>query len=322
MKKETVRCAVKKDSGDDPDVTKGILIFAEVRKAPSGVLIDGGEGVGRVTRPGLDQNVGEAAINSTPRRMIEETVRGVFKKTGYAGGVSVTISVPQGRELAHRTFNPRLGIEGGISIVGTSGIVEPMSSAALVDTIRLELSVLRGSGAREVLLTPGNYGERFAAEELGLDLSRRVVCSNFIGDAIDNAVLCGFEKILLVGHIGKLVKLGIGMLNTHSAYGDGRMETLAACALEGGAKPETLRALLPCVTTNAALVVLRDAKALDGTMSALARRIDECLTRRVPENVRIGFVCFTNEEGMSGALLQSENAGALMKSMKKSPDIL
>ncbi len=317
--KDTVSCSVKKDSGDDPDITNGIMVYASVSRITEGIEIHGGEGVGRVTKPGLDQPVGAAAINSGPRLMIEKACREVCAEYGYSGGLAITISIPRGKELARRTFNPRIGIEGGISVIGTSGIVEPMSNAALVDTIRLELNVLYASGAREVLLIPGNYGENFAETSLRLDVSRHITCSNFIGDAIDAAVLCGFKKILLIGHIGKLVKLGIGMLNTHSSYGDGRMETLAACALENGAEPPVLKEILSCVTTNAAIEKLREHGLLAGTMQTLGRRIEDCLARRVPDGVEIGYVCFTNDDKIKCILAQSGNADELLKIWRTRP---
>ena len=307
------RCAIKKDSGDDPDVTNGILVYAQVEYGDAGVHIEGGEGVGRVTKPGLDQLVGEAAINSTPRRMITEAVEAVCAECGYAGGVRVCIYVPGGGALAKRTFNPRMGIEGGISIIGTTGIVEPMSHAALIGTIRLELRQLASTGIKNVLLTPGNYGETFAATKLGLPMGAHVACSNFIGDAIDAAVELGFTKILLVGHIGKLVKLGIGMTNTHSANGDGRMETLLACALDAGAELPLLKEIAACVTTDAALAYLHSAGLLQETMHILGARIDACLKRRVPEGVEICCLCFTNAEGFGGILVQSENADRLLR---------
>lgn len=310
-------CAIRKDSGDDPDVTNGVLVYAAVEKRASGVEIDGGEGVGRVTKPGLDQPVGAAAINSVPRAMIRDACRAAAAQYGYSGGFSVVVSIPAGGALAKRTFNPRLGIEGGISVIGTTGIVEPMSNAALVNTIQLELSVLAAAGQTAALLTPGNYGEDFARDALGLDMTRQVTCSNFIGDALDAAVRSGFRKILLIGHIGKLVKLGIGMMNTHSAYGDGRMETLAACALEAGAELPALRAVLASVSTDAALAVLRDAGALAGTMTALGRRIAAALERRVPEGVETGFVCFTNASELRGVLAKSANADELMELWKQ-----
>lgn len=304
-------CAVRKDGGDDPDVTDGILIYARVEKTEVGISIEGGEGVGRVTKPGLDQPVGAAAINSVPRRMIRAQVQAACAACGYGGGMAVTIFIPGGEALAARTFNPRLGVEGGLSVIGTTGIVEPMSSAALVDTIKLELNVLREGGATGVLLCPGRYGEAFCREALGLSMRRQVSVGNFIGEALDAAVGAGFERILLVGHVGKLVKLGIGMLNTHSSNGDGRMETLAACALEAGGEAPLLRRVLSCATTDAALDALDEAGLLEASMAILGARIQSTLRRRVPARVAVGFICFTSSAARRGVLAQSENAAAL-----------
>ena len=303
---DTASCAVRKDSGDDPDATHGILIFAKVSRRETGIVIRGGEGVGRVTKPGLDQPVGEAAINSVPRAMICQEAEEVCRQFGYTGGLTITISVPGGEALAKSTFNPRMGIEGGISILGTTGIVEPMSHRALADAIRLEIRQLAAQGERAIVLTPGNYGETFAARHLGLDLRCHVNCSNFLGEALDACVEHGLKQILLVGHIGKLVKLGIGLLNTHSAFGDGRMETLIACALEAGADTPLLQSLLSCATTDAALALLREAGILDPTMAILGRRIQETLLRRVPADVTVDHICFTNEGNR--VLCQSKHA--------------
>ena len=310
------RCAVQKDSGDDPDITNGILVAATAESIPDGIEIDGGEGVGRVTREGLDQPVGAAAINSTPRRMIREAVETVCAECGYTGGIRITISIPGGAALAKKTFNPRLGIAGGLSVIGTTGIVEPMSSAALVDTIRLELNMLSAAGAKGVLLCPGNYGETFARDALGLDMSGQVSVSNFIGDAIEAAVNCGFRRILLVGHIGKLVKLGIGLRNTHSACGDGRMETLIACALKCGADVELLRDIMNCVTTDAALEAMAERHLLEPVMDVLGRRIQGTLERWVPADVDVGFICFTNAGPWKGVLIKSANAERLASEWK------
>lgn len=310
------RCAVQKDSGDDPDITNGILIYATAKKTDVGILIDGGEGVGRVTKPGLDQPVGAAAINSVPRQMIAEQVRLACARCGYDGGIDITVSIPEGEALAKKTFNPRIGIEGGLSVIGTTGIVEPMSNAALVDTIRVELSVLAASGAKDVLLCPGNYGETFAREQLGLSMQRQVSTSNFIGEGVQAAVAAGFERILLVGHIGKLVKLGIGMTNTHSQNGDGRMETLIACALACGADLGLLRAIQGCVTTDAALDALGGAGLLRPVMAVLGERIQATLERWVPTRVEIGFICFTNAGPWQGVLAKSDNADRLAEAWR------
>ena len=170
--KDAVSCAIRKDSGDDPDVTHGALVYSRVSFTDEpGVHIDGGIGVGRVTKPGLDQPVGNAAINSTPRRMIRENLEEVMEMISYEGGLDVMISIPKGVELAKKTFNPRLGIEGGISVIGTTGIVEPMSEKALTDTIMVELRQKRELGYEYALLTPGNYGSDFIRDGLGLPTS-------------------------------------------------------------------------------------------------------------------------------------------------------
>ncbi len=305
--------AVQKDGGDDPDITHGLLIQARVRKTPADIVINGGEGVGRVTKPGLDQPVGAAAINSTPRRMIREGLEKISRDYGYRGGLDVEIAIPKGRELAKRTFNPRLGIEGGLSVIGTTGIVEPMSHQALADTLRLEIRQLAAGGARSLLLTLGNYSADFARNRLGLNLASHVSCANLIGDALDAAVEEGFRNILLVGQVGKLVKLGIGVTNTHSNQGDGRLETLTACALEAGASLPMLHDILHCVSTQAALTLLEAYGLLDGAMAVLGERIRGCLARQVPEQVRIGFICFGGSGENSQVLAQSNNAQQLLE---------
>lgn len=307
-------CAVLKDGGDDPDVTSGALIFARVAKSSvPGVIIDGGAGVGRVTKPGLDQSVGEAAINSVPRKMISQCVADVCKRHGYCEGIRVVISVPDGEEIVRRTFNPHMGIEGGISIIGTTGVVEPMSNRALIETIRLELRQHAALGERSILLTPGNYGESFITNVLKLGDKPCASCSNYIGDAIDAAIEYDFNSIVLIGHIGKLVKLGIGMLNTHSSNGDGRMETLIACALEAGADVELLRGISQCVATDAALSLMFDAGILEKSMKILSKRIGACLDRCTAQRATVGFICFTKTGAYAGVLAQSENAERLLE---------
>lgn len=296
----SVSCAIEKDSGDDPDVTKGTLIFATVsRSEVPGVFIDGGFGIGRVTKGGLDQPVGNAAINSVPRRMIRENVEEVMALADYQGGISVIISAPEGETLAKKTFNPRLGIVGGISILGTTGIVEPMSEKALVDTIRVELRQRRASGAEYVLLTPGNYGSDFIKNELGLDMKIAVQVSNFIGDALDICKELGFKGALLIGHIGKLVKIAGGMMNTHSKYGDCRMEILAAHAGAAGAEKETVEEILDCVACDDVLRILQEAGLCESTMTRLVDRVRFHLQHRGDE-MEIGTLTFSKEYGILG----------------------
>lgn len=285
-------CAIQKDSGDDPDVTNGCLVYARVSFLPEGIEISGGEGIGLVTRPGLDQPVGAHAINSGPRRQIKEECESVCRRHGYEGGLLVVITIPNGLELSKRTFNPRMGIKGGLSILGTSGIVEPMSEKAIVETIRAQLSLLYEAGHREVVLTIGNYGEAFAKDKLGLSLVSHVKCSNFIGDTLAAAAEKGFQQVLLIGHIGKLSKLGIGITNTHSSHSGGQIETLITCALEAGASLYLLHNIRSCVSTDAALHYLREAGLLKETMDLLRERIKETLRRHVAGTLKIHLICF------------------------------
>ena len=312
-----VSCAIAKDAGDDPDVTDGALIFARVsRREEPGIVIDGGPGVGRVTKPGLDQPVGAAAINSVPRRMIRENLEEVCALADWSGGLEAVISVPEGERLAKKTFNPRLGIAGGISILGTTGIVEPMSDGALVGTIRAELSQRRAAGDRYVLLTPGNYGSEFIRDGLGLDPALAVQTSNFIGDALDLCRELGFSGALLVGHVGKLVKHAGGMLNTHSRWGDCRMEILAAHAGAAGAPPERLGALLECAACDDALRILREAGVYRETLERLTRRAAFHLSARAGEDLEVGTVLFSKVYGILG---RTENAEALLNCIRSCP---
>lgn len=298
---ESVTCAVQKDSGDDPDVTDGILVFATVRRVPEGILVDGGKGVGRVTCLGLACAVGEAAINPTPRRMITEAVREICEKFNYSGGISVVISIPAGEELARRTYNPRLGIMGGISVLGTTGIVEPMSERGLIDSIHVEMDVVKAAGVRCVVITPGNYGSNFTREHTKIDLSRSVKCSNYVGEILDYAALLEFEGALLIGHIGKFVKLAGGIMNTHSHVADARLEILTAHAALHGAGTETVRELMRCVTTDEAIQILDQAGLREQTVASIMKKIQFHIKARVPEKMRVGAIMFSNRYGVLGS---------------------
>ena len=288
------------------------------------IIIKGGPGVGTVTKAGLDQPVGAAAINSGPRRMITDAVLQICDEADYDGALTVTVSVPGGVEIAEKTFNPVLGIQGGISILGSTGIVEPMSEPALIETIRAEMRVkwleisayndaadgvnstndaadMYGDGAAEtvqgagerrvkrdtVVIVPGNYGMKFAAEKLGAAEDRTVKCSNFIGKALDCACELGIPEIVIAGNLGKLVKLAGGIFNTHSRNADCRMDILMRCAFTAASelinslqndhinnneqlyqnyikrRAEAVFGLMTdlngCVTTDAALDVLKSA---------------------------------------------------------------
>lgn len=314
-----VRCAVVKDGGDDPDITTGSKIVAEVsfregkrntgEPELSGIVIVGGAGIGVVTRPGLNQPVGAAAINEVPRQMIQKEVAEVCALADYHGGLTVELSVPEGEKLAARTFNPRLGIIGGISILGTSGIVEPMSTQALLDSIRLELRQRRAEGRSVIAAAPGNYGLEYMKRTYGYDLEQSVKCSNFIGDTVDMAAECGFSGLLLTGHIGKLVKAAGGMLNTHSREGDCRAELMAAAALRAGADADTARDILACAVTEEAVQILREKRLLEPAMRDLMEKIMFHLKRRADGRLAVECILYSSQYG---SLAESDGAKDLL----------
>lgn len=302
---KAVQCAVRKDGGDDPDITSGALINAEVsltdhtrtQATDTRIHIDGGIGVGRVTKPGLDQPVGNAAINHVPREMIAKEVLEVCDLMDYKGNLQVIISVPEGEAIAKQTFNPRLGIVGGISILGTSGIVEPMSNQALLDTIRVELNQRRAEGFDYVAVAPGNYGLDFMKKAYGYDLDKSVKCSNFIGATIDMAVECGFTRMLLTGHIGKLIKVAGGIMNTHSKEADCRMELLSAFAIHEGAGADVAAKILDCVATEEAVRLLREAGKQQEVMDYAMERIMFYLNKRAGGRMQIDCIMYDNTFG-------------------------
>ena len=391
-------CGVRKDAGDDRDATDGILIVAEAAYGEKGlsdaadgapntaettyredsqavnadtfneitVRIEGGPGVGRVTKPGLDQPVGAAAINSTPRRMITDAVRKVCEASGYAGTIRICISVPDGEKIAAKTFNGHLGIEGGISILGTSGIVKPMSMQAYIDAMNVEIRQQAALGKTRLILTPGNYGKNFlqemrgksvsvsglqnansenkglesagpestgsesagsestGPESSGLDSTKLwstdsgkrkphgmeamlqdpavpvVMCSNFIGDALDSAGMHGFCEVLLAGHIGKMVKLAGGIMNTHSMYADCRADLFCAHAAICGARTEVCRELMSAATTDACLGILEREGLRETVMESLMTAICSHISRRVSGKYKIHVLVFSNVYGILG----------------------
>ena len=308
-------CTVRKDAGDDPDITNGVGISATVCRAEPGVAIDGGAGVGRVTRPGLAMPVGAAAINPGPRAQITAALGRAARACGYTGGFSVIISAENGEELARQTYNEHLGVVGGPSILGTSGIVEPMSEKALVDTILLELDSLYAGGQRTAFLCPGNYGADFARDTLGLDLEKAVKCSNFIGEALDHAVFRGFDDILLVGHAGKLVKLAAGVMNTHSSVADGRQEIFTAHAALCGAGRDILEGLMQSISVDACIELLDRENLREPVLARIESEIEKRLALRLRGRGHVEFILFTARYGI---LAQSPGAMALCERLRES----
>lgn len=366
-------CAVRKDAGDDYDVTNGILVYARaefvkdknfyqkvqmshLESSESGaagekenpglrledgsqqekekpdqqnaessetlIEIDGGIGIGRVTKPGLDQPVGAAAINSVPRKMIRDAVYALLEEAGEFLPVSITISVPAGVEAAKKTFNPVLGIEGGISVLGTSGIVEPMSEEALVETIHTHLNVLRAEGRKWVIAVPGNMGAGFlkgylteqnktSVGSMEAFMNSLVTMSNFVGRTIDITAELGFSGIMIAGHMGKLVKIGNGIMNTHSREADGRMDTMLSCALSAGTEDlELLRKIQGSNTTDEVMDHLKQAGILDDTIKVFLKRAAWHLAHRSRAEVKTGMIVF----GTKGEYLgETEDADMILK---------
>ena len=294
-------CAIRKDSGDDPDDTNGVLVYAKVEKtAEPGIMIEGGVGVGRVTKPGLACAVGGPAINPTPRKLITTEVGKVMTEAGYTGGLKVTISIPAGVEIAKKTFNPRLGIIGGLSVLGTSGIVEPMSEKALVETMYVEIRAQQAAGNKNLLVFFGNYGEDFTRDEMKLDLEGHVTCSNFVGELLDYAVFCGFETLLLIGHSGKLVKVAQGVMNTHSKYADCRTELFALEAMFHGASVEVGKEIYSCLTTDEVTKVLKRENIFEPVIEKVTDKIDFYMQHRVHGKIKTAALMFSNVYGILG----------------------
>lgn len=321
---QKVSCMVIKDSGDDPDVTNRAQIVASVERLDGGwqgrladlsgrraesifhspeypqLYLDGGIGVGRVTKAGLEQQIGQAAINAVPRRMIFEAVGEICALAEYREELLITVSVPKGEELAKKTFNPRLGIMGGISILGTSGILEPMSEKAIVDTIETEIRQLAALGEKNLCVTPGNYGQGYAAQYLKLDLTHSVKCSNYIGETLDLAVSYGMENFLLVGNVGKLVKLAAGIMNTHSKVADGRCEIFAVHTVLCGGDSEMAKKIMACINTEEMLELLERWGLKDAVMESICKKIGENLQRRGGRAIRCSAVLFSEKFGYLG----------------------
>lgn len=324
-------CFVRKDSGDDPDVTDGVPVWVcveritlEEYRAARGafcmeeggyrLLLDGGEGVGRVTGPGLEQRPGFAAINREPRRRIYESIGEICERAGYTGCLKAVVRIPAGEELSRKTFNGRLGIEGGLSILGTTGVVEPMSERALTATIEKELAYRAARGRSFLLVAPGNYGREYVRRELGLSLEEAVKCGNFIGDTIDLAVCMGLKGLLLAGDAGKLVKLAAGIFNTHSRTADGRMEVLAAHTGACGGGSALIRELLACKATGEAFRLLEEAGLREAVMSKVLKRIGAHLRRRAGDGMEIGAYLYTDGFGLLG---HTEGAEALLEKIRE-----
>lgn len=367
-------CSIIKDAGDDPDATHGLCIFSTVsrrvsrgeetrseayvsaetagsydlRPLPyeekleiSGVTVNvhimGGRGVGVVTRGGLSCDVGKSAINPVPRRMILKSVKEVIENIEprlIPDFLHIEISAENGEEIAKKTFNPKLGIVGGISILGTSGIVEPMSEKALVDTIRTEikqfaeLSGIKQEADNEpqkddafafpvppMLVCPGNYGQDYARDVLGIDLESGVKCSNYIGEMLDYSCWLRIPKILLIGHAGKLIKIAAGVMNTHSSSADGRQEVIASHGAMLGMEPSAVRDIMNAISAEEMTDILRNQGEgfAQKVFDSIGSKIKEHIDHRTRGKLQVEFIVFTK---IHGTLIKSGGADQMLKDLK------
>ena len=313
------KCSIEKDGGDDIDATHSMHIYAEAelidRTNDEDIIVEGGIGVGVVTKKGLSVEVGKPAINPVPMRMINSEVRKVigedFKDNlGKNKSLKITICAPEGVEIAKKTFNPRLGIIGGISILGTTGIVEPMSDEGWKKSLSIELEMKKAQGLESIILVPGNHGEKFIKEKLNLDMKYVVRTSNFVGYMLKEAQRIGFKKILMAGHIGKYIKISAGIFNTHSKIADARSEILISNLAMMGAPYEFLKKIEGCVTAEAAVEIINESNYTDFydlISNKCKLKIDQYL---LDEEIDVEVMIFSMDKTLLG---KSDNADSLVE---------
>jgi len=305
----SVRCSIVKDGGDDPDITSGLKVFAGAAfTSEEGIRITAGEGIGTVTLPGLKVEVGKPAINPVPMQMILKEVQEVLPG---GKGVEIVLSVPGGGEAAKKTYNPRLGVIGGISILGTSGIVTPMSEEAWKESVELELSITAARGYKDIVYTFGNYGESFAINTMALDKNRIIKISNFVGFMLDKAMDYGVNSILLVGHLGKLVKVAAGIFHTHSRVADARMEILAAYSALEGAPGDVVAEIYKCTTTEAAAAIIK-RYGLTGVFDRIVNNSSVRCGEYMFNRVKTGTVLFNEDNTL---LAMDTNAVEILRTL-------
>ena len=332
-------CSVEKDGGDDIDATNGIEIFAkatwvyedEIDKSEKNFSFEGdgfyvfsGNGVGIITKKGLSVEPGRPAINPVPQKMIAKEVESILKASGEnvlndknsldnrKKVIKITIFIPKGEEVANKTFNPRLGIVGGISIIGTSGIVEPMSDDGWKKSLSIELNMKKELGMDKIILVPGNHGESFISDRIG-ENSSVVRTSNFLEYMLMEAKRMGFKKILLAGHIGKFIKLSAGIFNTHSKVADARNEILIANLALMGASTELVRKIDSCLTTEEATDIVYE-NGFGEVFDIICEKCKKRAEMHVDNEIEIEVFIFKMDKTVLG---KSKNAEEMLDSFRK-----
>lgn len=298
--KDHVVCAVKKDAGDDPDITNGLLIYAKVKKSKVENIV-GTEGIGQVTKPGLSVEIGKSAINPVPMKMIKDALLFVKETCDYLEEFDVELFAPRGLEVSQKTFNKKLGIIGGISIIGTTGIVEPMSEDAFKESLLLELNQIKKD---KLVYAPGNYGRDFCLNK-GVHEKDILKISNFVGFMFEKAVENNLKKILFVGHIGKLIKVAGGIFQTHSRVSDGKFEILAAHLIKRQAPLEFLNKILLCNTTDEAVTLIYEHKYQE-VFDDIALNVKRRLEAFVFDQIQVEVIVFALKEGQIGHTPESD----------------
>jgi len=305
------KAEVVKDAGDDPDITNGVSIFTEIclLKNTEEIIFKAGKGIGVITKKGLSLDVGEPAINPGPRKLITNLIKPLLKKDT---GVEIIISIPNGEDLAKKTLNPTLGIMGGLSIIGTTGVLRPMSEEGFKNALLPQIDVAKAAGYNSQVFAPGKIGERIAIS-YGIPKEAIVETSNFIGFMLEAAKEKKLTEVLLFGHLGKLSKVAAGVFYTHNRIADARMETIAAYGGEFGLSPSNITRILNANTTEDALSILDEANLTKKVCDKIAKRATERAERYVFNELKIGTVLVT----LKGKLLgMDENAKEIMRGIK------
>lgn len=326
IQQDYVQCSVKKDGGDDIDATHGMDIYARAESIEidtvysESIIICGGIGVGTVTKKGLSVEVGKPAINPTPMKMIKSEIKKVIgndieKVLGKNKALKITIFAPQGEEIAKKTFNPRIGIVGGISIIGTTGIVEPMSDEGWKKSLSIELQMKKEQGLDKIILVPGNHGEQFIKKNLSLDIKYVVRTSNFIGYMIKEAQRIGYKKILMAGHIGKFIKVSAGIFNTHSKVADARNEILISNLALMRMPYEILEKVNSCLTSEEAIEIINE-NGYEEVFNIISNKCKERVIQHLNEDTReidVEVMIFSMDKTLLG---KSDNADLLVEEFR------